>query len=72
MGVELYSKTLGVVGIGNIGSLVAERAQGLKMNVVAYDPYIPEDISAQKGISLVTLDELLRRSDFISVHTPLT
>jgi D-3-phosphoglycerate dehydrogenase len=72
MGVELYGKTLGVIGIGSIGSLVAERAQGLKMNVIGFDPYIPEDISAQKGIPSVTLDELLGRSDFISVHTPLT
>jgi len=53
-------------------SLVAERAQGLKMNVIAYDPYIPEDAAAQKGIPLVTLDDLLSRSDFISIHTPLT
>ena len=72
MGVELYGKTLGIIGIGNIGSLVAERAQGLKMNVIGYDPYIPEDAATQKGIPLVTLDDLLSRSDFISIHTPLT
>ena len=72
MGVELYGKTLGIIGVGNIGSLVAERAQGLKMNVIAYDPYIPADAAAQKGIPLVTLDDLLRQSDFISIHTPLT
>ena len=72
MGVELYGKTLGIIGVGNIGSLVAERAQGLKMNVIAYDPYIPTDAAAQKGIPLVTLDDLLRQSDFISIHAPLT
>lgn len=72
MGVELYNKTLGIIGIGNIGSLVAERAQGLKMNVIAYDPYISPDATTQKGISLVSLDDLLRQSDFISIHTPLT
>jgi D-3-phosphoglycerate dehydrogenase len=71
-GVELYGKTLGIIGIGNIGSIVAERAQGLKMNVIGYDPYIPEDVATQKGIPLVTLDDLLSRSDFISIHTPLT
>ncbi len=72
MGLELYDKTLGIIGIGSIGSLVAERAQGLKMNVVAYDPYISPDAAAQKGIPLVGLDDLLTRSDFISIHTPLT
>jgi D-3-phosphoglycerate dehydrogenase len=71
-GVELYGKTLGIIGIGNIGSSVAERAQGLKMNVIGYDPYIPEDVAEQKGVPLVTLDDLLSRSDFISIHTPLT
>jgi D-3-phosphoglycerate dehydrogenase len=72
MGVELYGKTLGIIGIGTIGSLVAERAQGLKMNVIAYDPYIPADIAAQKGIPLVTWDDLLGRSDFVTIHAPLT
>jgi D-3-phosphoglycerate dehydrogenase len=72
MGVELYEKTLGIIGIGNIGSLVAERAQGLKMHVITYDPYISPDIAAQKGVPLVALDDLLTRSDFISIHTPLT
>jgi D-3-phosphoglycerate dehydrogenase len=72
IGVELYDKTLGIIGIGKIGSLVAERAQGMKMNVFAYDPYISPDAAAQKGIPLVTLDNLLSRSDFISIHTPLT
>jgi len=72
MGVELYEKTLGIIGIGNIGSLVAERAQGLKMHVIAYDPYISPNTVAQRGVPLVTLDDLLSRSDFISIHTPLT
>lgn len=72
MGVELYEKTLGIIGIGNIGSLVAERAQGLKMHVITYDPYISPDKAAQKGVPLVALDDLLSRSDFISIHTPLT
>jgi D-3-phosphoglycerate dehydrogenase len=72
MGTELYGKTLGIIGIGNVGSLVAERAQGLKMKVIAHDPYIPEDAAAQKGIPLVTLEDLLTRSDFITIHTPLT
>jgi D-3-phosphoglycerate dehydrogenase len=72
MGIELFGKTLGIIGIGNIGSLVAERALGLKMNVIAYDPYIPKGIAGQKGIPLVALDDLLSQSDFITIHTPLT
>jgi D-3-phosphoglycerate dehydrogenase len=72
MGIELFGKTLGIIGIGNIGSLVAERALGLKMNVIAYDPYIPEDAATLKGIPLVPLDDLLSQSDFITIHTPLT
>jgi len=72
MGIELFGKTLGIIGIGNIGSLVAERAMGLRMNVIAHDPYIPEDIAGQKGIPLVALDDLLSQSDFITIHAPLT
>ncbi len=72
VGVELYEKTIGIIGVGSIGSLVAERAQGLKMHVIAHDPYISPDTAAQKGIPLVTLNDLLGRSDFISIHTPLT
>jgi D-3-phosphoglycerate dehydrogenase len=71
-GVEVFGKTLGVVGVGNIGSVVADRAQGLKMKVVAYDPFLTAEAAARAGIELVPLDELLARSDFISVHTPLT
>ncbi len=70
-GHELCGKTLGVVGLGNIGSIVADRAQGLKMKVVAYDPYISEDRAASLGVELVDLDELYRRSDIVTVHVPL-
>jgi len=72
MGVELTDKTLGIVGIGNIGSIVADRAQGLKMKVIAYDPFISHEKAEQLGIELVELDELYARADVISVHTPLT
>jgi D-3-phosphoglycerate dehydrogenase len=72
MGVELYNKTLGLVGIGVIGTIVADRARGLKMKVVGYDPYLLKEVAEKKGVDLVSLDELLSRSDFISVHTPLT
>ncbi len=72
MGKELFSKTLGIVGLGNIGSIVADRAQGLKMKVIAFDPFISEERAAKMGIERVGLDELYRRSDYITVHTPLT
>lgn len=72
MGVELYGKTLGIIGLGNIGSIVADRAQGLKMRVIAYDPYITEEVAEQMGVELVSLEELLKNSDFITIHTPLT
>jgi len=72
MGTELYNKTLGIVGIGRVGTIVADRALGLKMNVVAYDPFISPEAAEKLGITLVTLDELLKKSDFISVHTPMT
>src|SRR6056297_635336 len=71
MGVELTNKTLGIIGIGNIGGVVADRARGLKMKVVAYDPTLSEEKIAQKGAEKVDLDELLKRSDFITLHTPL-
>jgi D-3-phosphoglycerate dehydrogenase len=71
-GSEVFNKTLGVVGIGNIGSLVADRALGLKMRVVAYDPFISQEAAQRLGVELVSLDELYARSDFITVHTPLT
>ncbi|MBW1646285.1 MAG: phosphoglycerate dehydrogenase [Deltaproteobacteria bacterium] len=72
MGKELFNKTLGIVGLGNIGSIVADRAQGLKMKVIAFDPFISEERAAKMGIERVGLDELYRRSDYITVHTPLT
>ena len=72
VGSEVFNKTLGIVGIGNIGSIVADRARGLKMTVIAYDPFITDEAAARLGIGLVTLDELYAEADFISVHTPLT
>ena len=72
MGVELYGKTLGVIGAGNIGSIVCDRAQGLKMHVIAFDPYLSEERAADMGVEKVELDELLARADFITLHTPLT
>jgi D-3-phosphoglycerate dehydrogenase len=71
MGVELYNKTLGIVGIGVIGTIVADRARALKMKVIAYDPYISEEAAEKKGVEIVSFDELLSRSDFITIHTPL-
>ena len=72
MGVELYAKTLGLIGAGNIGSIVADRANGLKMRVVAYDPFLSPERAVEIGVEKVELDELLTRADFISLHTPLT
>jgi D-3-phosphoglycerate dehydrogenase / 2-oxoglutarate reductase len=72
MGVEMFGKTLGVIGCGNIGSIVADRALGLKMKVVAYDPFLSPDRATDLGVEKVELDELLRRADFITLHTPLT
>lgn len=72
MGVELTAKTLGIVGCGNIGSIVADRALGLKMKVVAFDPFLSEERAREIGVEKADLDTLLRRADFISLHTPLT
>jgi D-3-phosphoglycerate dehydrogenase len=72
LGVELSAKTLGVIGCGNIGSIVADRAIGLKMKVVAYDPFLSAERAVELGVEKVELDDLLRRADFISLHTPLT
>jgi D-3-phosphoglycerate dehydrogenase len=72
MGVELFSKTLGLIGCGNIGALVAERALALKMKIVAYDPFLSPERAVKLGVEKVELDELLARADAISLHTPLT
>ena len=72
MGVELAGKTLGLIGCGNIGSIVADRAQGLKMKVIASDPYLAKERAEQLHIEKVELDELFKRADFITLHTPLT
>ena len=72
MGVELTAKTLGLIGAGNIGSIVADRANGLKMKVVAYDPFLSPERAVEIGVEKVELDELLARADIITLHTPLT
>ena len=72
MGTELYGKTLGLIGCGNIGSIVASRALGLKMKVAAFDPYLTPERAVELGVEKVELDELLKRADFITIHTPLT
>ena len=71
-GTELCDKILGVVGLGNIGRIVADRARGLRMKVVAYDPFISQEAAQKLGAELATLDELFARADIITVHTPLT
>ncbi len=72
MGVELYAKTLGLIGAGNIGGIVADRALGLKMKVVAYDPFLSPERAVEMGVEKVELEELLARADVITLHTPLT
>jgi len=72
MGIELTSKTLGLIGAGNIGSIVADRALGLRMKVIAFDPFLTPERAVDLGVEKVTLDELLARADFITLHTPLT
>ena len=72
MGAEVFGKTLGVIGCGNIGSIVADRAVGLKMRVVAYDPFLTEERAIELGVEKVDLDELLARADIVTLHTPLT
>ncbi len=72
MGTEITGKTLGIIGCGNIGAIVAARAIGLKMKVIAYDPFLSEERAMQLGVERVDLDRLWGRSDFITLHTPLT
>ena len=72
MGVELFQKTLGIVGMGKIGQHVAQIARGLSMNIIAFDPYLTPEVAEKAGVHSVALDELFHRSDFITVHTPLT
>jgi D-3-phosphoglycerate dehydrogenase len=72
MGVEISGKTLGVIGCGNIGAIVCDRAIGLKMKVVAYDPFLSQERAIDLGVEKVELNELFARADFITMHTPLT
>jgi len=72
MGIEITGKTLGLIGAGNIGAIVADRAQGLKMKVIAYDPYLSAERAADLGVEKVDLDTLFGRADFITLHTPKT
>ncbi|MGL4636443.1 MAG: phosphoglycerate dehydrogenase, partial [Beijerinckiaceae bacterium] len=72
MGVEITAKTLGIIGCGNIGSIVAERGIGLKMRVIAFDPFLTPERAVKIGVEKVELDDLLARADFITLHTPLT
>ncbi|MFM8857233.1 MAG: phosphoglycerate dehydrogenase [Actinomycetota bacterium] len=71
-GVELADKTLGIIGLGRIGKLVAQRAQGFGMRLVAFDPFVSEDRARQMGVDLMSLDEVIAQSDFITVHLPKT
>src|SRR6266705_3412796 len=72
LGVEIFGKTLGIIGCGNVGSIVADRTLGLKMKVIAYDPFLSVERALKLGVEKVELDELWRRADFITLHTPLT
>jgi D-3-phosphoglycerate dehydrogenase len=72
MGVEVTGKTLGLIGAGNIGSIVASRALGLRMKVIAYDPFLTEERAVEMGVEKVDLESLVTRADFITLHTPLT
>jgi len=72
IGTELSGKTLGVIGLGNIGKIVASRAIGLAMKVLAYDPFLSKDVAAKAGIEMASLEDVFARSDFVTVHTPLT
>ena len=71
-GAELYEKTVGIIGLGRIGALITTRLQAFGMNVVAYDPYVTASRAQQMGVQLLSLDELLAQSDFITIHMPKT
>ncbi len=71
-GTEVHNKTLGVIGLGNIGRIVADRAIGLKMKVIGFDPFFTAEVAKRSGIELVSLEQVFERADFITVHTPLT
>ncbi|MDH5789839.1 MAG: phosphoglycerate dehydrogenase, partial [Nitrospinota bacterium] len=70
MGVELYGKTMGIIGLGRIGSVVAERAKGFAMKIIAYDPFVAKEQAEKIGVEVVELKDLLQRADFISLHSP--
>ncbi len=72
MGTELFGKTLGVIGLGKVGREVAARAEAFGMNVIGYDPLLASDVASKLGLETVSLDDIYKRSDFITVHTPLT
>src|SRR5689334_19016658 len=72
LGVEIFGKTLGIIGCGNVVAIVADRALGLKMKVIAYDPYLSPERAVDLGVEKVDLGELFKRADFITLHTPLT
>jgi len=72
MGIEVRNKTMGIVGLGNVGSEVARRAKGLDMRLIGYDPFISIEYARNLGVEMVSLEELLRQSDFITIHTPLS
>src|SRR6201747_1914182 len=72
LGVELYGKTLGLIGCGNIGSIVADRANGLRMKTIAYDPFLSPERAVELGVEKVELEDLLARADIITLYTPLT
>lgn len=72
VGAEVFNKTLGIIGMGNIGSLVAERALGLRMRVIAYDPFISREAAQRLGVELAPFEDVLERADFLTIHTPLT
>lgn len=71
MGAEMYNKTLGIIGCGNIGKIVASRAQGLKMNVISFDPFLTDEVAHEIGVKKVSLEELFKDADYITAHTPL-